>query len=42
MEALIAITLLVGISYLMFKSGKQIGRRFGFRAGRQSRRRRFR
>ena len=39
MDSLIAIALLVVISYVVFRVGKQTGSRFGFRAGRQSRRR---
>ena len=42
MEALIAVVLLVGVAYLMFRSGKQIGSRLGFGAGRRTRRNRFR
>lgn len=42
MDSLTAIALLIGVGYLMFRSGKQTGSRLGFGAGRQSRRRRFR
>ena len=42
MDSLIAIALLVVISYVVFRVGKQTGSRLGFGAGRQSRRRRFR
>ena len=42
MDSLIAVALLVGIGYVVFKSGKQLGSRSGFGAGCRSRRRRSR
>ena len=42
MEVLIAVVLLVGVAYLMFRSGNQIGSRLGFGAGRRTRRNRSR
>ena len=42
MDSLIAVAMLVGIGYVVFKSGKQIGSRLGFGAGRRFRGRRFR
>ena len=42
METLIAIALLVVISYVVFRVGKQTGSRLGFGAGRRTQRRRFR
>lgn len=42
METLIAAALIVGIAYVMFKSGKQLGSRRGFGAGCRIRRRRSR
>ena len=42
MDSLIAIALLVGISYVVFRVGKQTGSRLGFGAGRRSQRRRSR
>ena len=37
METLIAIALIAGIAFVMFKSGKQTGSRRGFSAGRRCR-----
>lgn len=35
MEPICMIVLLAGVGYLMFRSGKQLGSRLGFRAGRR-------
>lgn len=42
METLIAVALLMAISYVVFRAGKQTGSRLGFGAGRRLRRRRSR
>ena len=42
MDSLIAIALLIVISYVVFRVGKQTGSRLGFGAGRRTQRRRFR
>ncbi len=42
MDRLFAVALLVGIGYVVFKSGKKIGSRLGFGAGRRRRGRRSR
>ena len=42
METCISLALLVGVAFVMFRSGKQVGSRLGFGAGRRSRRNRSR
>ena len=42
METFIALSLLVGVAFVMFRNGKQVGSRLGFGAGRRTRGRRSR
>ena len=42
MESIIALSLLLGVAFVMFRNGKQVGSRLGFGAGRRSRRNRSR
>jgi hypothetical protein len=42
MDSVLAIALIAGIGFVMFRSGKQLGSRLGFGAGRRTQRRRYR